>query len=65
MLFANRGRPYITYTLREGGWVAVGCTLMYCGGWEGSALMYVLIMCKEFSNEIPLVVYHKLVLGCP
>ena len=42
------GRPYITYTLREGGWVAVGCTLMYCGGWVGSALMYVLIMFKEF-----------------
>ena len=42
------GRPYITYTLREGGWVAMGCTLMYCGGWMGSARMYVLIMYKEF-----------------
>ena len=40
----NGGRPYITYTLREGGCVALGCTLMYCGGWVGSALMYVLIM---------------------
>ena len=53
-----RGRPYITYTLREGGWVAVGCTLMYCGGWVGSALMYVLIVFKEFQmNEIPDLVF--------
>ena len=37
----------------EGEWVAVGSTLMYCGGWVGgwvgSALMYVLIMSKEFQ----------------
>ena len=37
------GRPYITYTLREGGRVAVGCTLIYCGGWVQPWCTYSLV----------------------
>ena len=43
MFNCSGGRPYITYTLGEDGWVAVGSTLMYCGWWVVSALMYILI----------------------
>ena len=58
LIFLDRG-PSIYYVHPHGTrWVAAGCTLMYCGGWVGSALMYVLIVFKEFQmNEIPDLVF--------